>query len=60
MRLRDLSTRSVTTISFSDVRFGRRIPPSFFDLSAIEDRLRRGADPLPEPPDLRDATPPAP
>jgi hypothetical protein len=60
VRLRDLSTRSVTTISFSDVRFGRRIPASFFDLSAIEDRLRRGADPLPEPPDLRDEAPLAP
>lgn len=60
VRLRDLSTRAVTTISFGDVRFGRRIPASFFDLSVIEDRLRRGADPLPEPPDLRDETPPAP
>lgn len=60
VRLRDLATRSATTISFSDVRFGGRIPASFFDLSVIEDRLRRGADPLPEPPDLRDGTPPAP
>ena len=60
VRLRDLSTRSQTTISFGEVRFGRRIPPSFFDLSVIEDRLRRGDDPLPEPPDLREETPPAP
>jgi Outer membrane lipoprotein-sorting protein len=60
VRLRDHATRSVTTISFGDVHFGRRIPASFFDLSAIEDRLRRGADPLPEPPDLRGGTPPAP
>ena len=39
---------------YGDVRFGRRIPPSFFDLSVIDDRLRRGVDPVPEPPDLRD------
>lgn len=60
VRLSDLSTRSVTTISFGDVRFGRRIPASFFDLSVIEDRLRRGVDPVPEPPDPRDEARPAP
>ena len=56
VRLRDLTQNSETTITFGDVRFGRRIPPSYFDLSAIDDRMRRGADPLPEPPDLRDGT----
>ncbi len=60
VKLRDLSSRSETTITYGDVRFGRRIPPSFFDLSAVGDRLRRGVDPVPEPPDLRDETPPAP
>jgi hypothetical protein len=54
VRLRDLATQSETTITYSDVRFDRRIPPSYFDLSVINDRMRRGADPLPEPPDLRD------
>ena len=54
VRLRDLAKNSETTITFGDVRFGRRIPPSYFDLSTIDDRMRRGADPLPEPPDLRD------
>jgi hypothetical protein len=52
VRLRDLAGGGQSTVTFSDVRFGRRIPPSFFDLSVINDRLRRGADPLPEPPDL--------
>jgi hypothetical protein len=66
VRLRDIAKGSETTITFGDVRFGRRIPASYFDLSAIDDRMRRGADPLPEPPDLRedapasDAPPPAP
>ncbi len=65
VRLRDIAKSSETTITFGDVRFDRRIPPSYFDLSAIEDRMRRGADPLPEPPDLRgealpNAKPPAP
>lgn len=53
VRLRDLTKSSETTITFGDVRFGRRIPPSYFDLSVMDDRMRRGADPLPEPPDLR-------
>lgn len=55
LRLRDLANHGQTTITFGEVRFDRRIPPSFFDLSVMDDRLRRGADPLPEPPDLRDA-----
>lgn len=59
VRLRDLMAGGQTTITFGEVRFGRRVPPSFFDLSVMDDRLRRGADPLPEPPDLRD-DPPAP
>ena len=54
VRLRDIATHGETTITYSDVRFDRRIPPSYFDLSVINDRMRRGADPLPEPPDLRD------
>lgn len=60
VRLRDLANNSDTTITYGDVRFGRRIPPSYFDLSAMSDRMRRGADPVPEPPDLREETPPAP
>ncbi|MCX5739978.1 MAG: outer membrane lipoprotein-sorting protein [Proteobacteria bacterium] len=59
VRLRDIAGNSETTITFGDMRFGRRIPPSYFDLSAMSDRLRRGVDPVPEPPDLRDETPPA-
>jgi hypothetical protein len=54
VRLRDLPTNSETTITYGDVHFDRRIPPSYFDLSVMNDRMRRGADPLPEPPDLRE------
>jgi hypothetical protein len=52
VRLRDFTGGGTTTITFGEMRFGRRVPPSFFDLSVMDDRLRRGADPLPEPPDL--------
>jgi hypothetical protein len=52
VRHRDLMTGSETTITYGDVRFGMRIPPSFFDLSVIDDRIRRGIDPVPDPPDL--------
>lgn len=58
VRLRDFTGGGETTITFGEVRFGRRIPPSYFDLSVMNDRLRRGADPLPEPPDLPAAPPP--
>ena len=53
VRLRDIAGGGETTITYGDVRFGQKIPPSFFDLSVIDDRIRRGVDPLPEPPDLR-------
>jgi len=55
VRLRDLAGGGETTVTFGEVRFDRRIPPSFFDLSVINDRLRRGVDPVPEPPDKPDA-----
>jgi hypothetical protein len=54
VRIRDLMGGGETTVTFGDVRFGRRIPPSFFDLSVIDDRLRRGVDPVPDPPDRPD------
>lgn len=54
VRARDLVSNGETTITYGDVRFGRRIPPSFFDLSVIDDRIRRGVDPVPDPPDLPD------
>src|SRR4030095_5283465 len=52
VRLRDFTGGGTTTVTFGEMRFGRRVPPSFFDLSVMDDRMRRGADPLPEPPDL--------
>ena len=59
VRVRDFTEVGEATITFGEVRFGRRVPPSFFDLSVMDDRMRRGADPLPEPPDLRNDPPPA-
>lgn len=52
VRSRDLSLGGETTVTFGEVRFGRRIPPSFFDLSVMDDRIRRGVDPVPDPPEL--------
>jgi hypothetical protein len=54
VRLRDLAAGGQTTVTFGDVRFGRRIPPSYFDRSVMDDRLRRGVDAVPEPPDRPD------
>jgi len=54
VRHRDLTTGSETTLTYGEMRFGRRIPPSFFDLSVIDDRIKRGADPVPDPPELPD------
>jgi len=52
VRIRNLAEGGQTTVTWGDVRFGRRVPPSFFDRSVMDDRMRRGADPLPEPPEL--------
>lgn len=54
---RDLTTRSETTITYGEMRFGSRIPPSFFDLSVIDDRIKRGSDPVPDLPELLERTP---
>jgi hypothetical protein len=54
VRIHDLMAGGETTVTFGDVRFGRRIPPSFLDLSVIDDRIRRGVDPVPDPPDKPD------
>lgn len=59
VRHRDLTTGSETTVTYGDMHFGRRIPPSFFDLSVIDDRIKRGADPVPDPPELPDRAPAA-
>lgn len=60
VRHRDLTTGSETTITYGDMRFGRRIPPSFFDLSVIDDRIKRGAEPVPDLPALLDRSVDAP
>jgi outer membrane lipoprotein-sorting protein len=52
IRLRDFEGGGQTTVTFGEMHFGRRVPPSFFDLSVMDDRMRHGSDPLPEPPDL--------
>ena len=47
VRLRDLVTGEESTLTWEEVRFDAEIPPSFFDLSAIQDRLTKGVDPVP-------------
>lgn len=59
VRHRDLTTGSETTMTYGDMHFGRRIPPSFFDLSSIDDRIKRGIDPVPDPPELLNRPEPA-
>lgn len=55
IRLRELQTRQESVLTWERVEFGRKIPPSFLDLSVLHDRITKGADPvpldaLPEPP----------
>lgn len=47
VRLRDLATGGEDVIRFDRMRFEERIPPSFFDLSVIDQRIRKGVDPVP-------------
>jgi len=47
VRLRDLATGAESTVTWKSVRFGGVIPANLFDLSAIDDRIRKGVDPVP-------------
>lgn len=47
VRLRDLTTGAESTVTWKSVHFGRAIPANLFDLSAIDDRIRKGVDPVP-------------
>ena len=47
VRLRDLVTGEESTLDWQDVRFEADIPPSYFDLSTIHDRITKGVDPVP-------------
>lgn len=47
IRLRELQTRKESVLTWERVEFGRRIPPSFLDLSVLHDRITKGVDPVP-------------
>ncbi len=47
VRIRDLMSGAESTLTWERVEFGRRIPPSLVDLSGLQDRIRKGVDPVP-------------
>lgn len=47
IRLRELQTHQESVLTWERVEFGRKIPPSFLDLSALHDRITKGVDPVP-------------
>lgn len=47
VRIRDLMSGAESVVSWERIEFGRRIPPSLLDLSALQDRIRKGVDPVP-------------
>lgn len=47
VRIRDLMSGAESTLTWERLEFGRRIPPSLLDLSALQDRIRKGVDPVP-------------
>lgn len=51
VRLKDLVTGAESVLTWKSVRFGAAIPENLFDLSAIDDRIRKGVEPVPLPTD---------
>lgn len=47
VRIRDLMSGAESMLTWERLEFGRRIPPSLLDLSALQDRIRKGVDPVP-------------
>jgi hypothetical protein len=47
VRIRDLMSGAESVLRWERVEFGRRIPPSLLDLSALQDRIRKRVDPVP-------------
>ncbi len=47
VRIRDLMSGAESVLTWERLEFGRRIPPSLLDLSALQDRIRKGVDPVP-------------
>lgn len=47
VRIRDLMSGAESVLTWERIEFGRRIPPSLLDLSALQDRIRKGVDPVP-------------
>ena len=50
VRLHDLMVGGESVLTWKSVRFGAPIPANLFDRSAIDDRIRKGVDPVPSPP----------
>lgn len=51
VRVHDLMTGGESVLTWKSVRFGGAIPANLFDRSAIDDRIRKGVDPVPLPPE---------
>jgi hypothetical protein len=47
VRLKDLVTGAESVLTWKTVHFGAAIPENLFDLSAIDDRIRKGVEPVP-------------
>jgi len=47
VRLKDLVSGAESVLTWKTVRFGASIPENTFDLSAIDDRIRKGVEPVP-------------
>ncbi len=47
VRIRDLMSGAESVLTWERIEFGRQIPPSLLDLSALQDRIRKGVDPVP-------------
>ena len=50
IEIQDLSTGAASVLEWEEVYFRKRIPLSFFELDEIDNRIRKGVDPVPVPP----------
>lgn len=47
VRMRDLVSGAESVVTWERVEFGREIPASMLDLSVLQNRIRKGVDPVP-------------
>jgi len=47
VRIRELPNGAESVLRWERIEFGRTIPPSLLDRSALQDRIRKGVDPVP-------------